>query len=73
MDINDLTEVQLAELNKRFDAVRDPNNPYGTLPEEVINDIKQKYFDELSQPQAAVEVKAVEVQAKPTKEVVNNG
>ena len=53
MQISDLSEAELAELTKRFDAVRDPNNPYQVIADNLVEEIKQLYFLELEEAKAA--------------------
>ena len=53
MQISDLSEAELAELTKRFDAVRDPNNPYQVIADNLVEEIKQLYFLELEEAKTA--------------------
>ncbi len=63
MDILDLSSEQLFELNKRLELKRDPNNPYGVIAPEVVEEVKQAYFNELTAP---VQETAVAVSTKPS-------
>lgn len=56
MQITDLSEAELAELTKRFNAVRDPNNPYQVIADNLVEEIKQLYFLELEEAKAAAAI-----------------